>query len=84
MATNTSPNRRAVVIGHLPGTRYADSVSVVLDDLPAVGRAGRPRLAWSASGWLFVSTGYSLWAVSPGPHQAFTLDAPDHDSIAAW
>jgi hypothetical protein len=83
VATSDEPDRRSVVIGHLPGTQYADSISTHLD-LPPIGRVGRPRLSWSQSGWLFVSTGYSLWTVSPGPHQAFGLDAPDHDSIAAW
>lgn len=83
VATSDAPDRRSVVIGHLPGTQYADSISSHLD-LPPIGRVGRPRLSWSESGWLFVSTGYSLWAVSPGPHQDFAIDAPDHDSIAAW
>ncbi len=83
VATAAAPDRRTIVMGHLPGSEYVDSISTHLD-LPSIGRVGRPRTSWSESGWLFVSTGYSLWAVSPGPHQAFALDAPDHDSIAAW
>jgi hypothetical protein len=83
VSTAAEPTRRSIVIGHLPGSQYADSMSFHLD-VPAVGRVSGPRMSWSESGWLFVSTGYSLAAVSPGPHQAFSLQVPDHDSIAAW
>jgi hypothetical protein len=83
VTVDDSSDRLAVVLGHLPGSEYAERTSTHLD-LPSIGRVGRPRMSWSESGWLFVSTGYSLWAVSPGPHQAFALDAPDHDGIAAW
>jgi hypothetical protein len=82
VSTTTQPTRRSIVIGHLPGSQYEADHSLLLD-LPAVGRVAGPRMSWSSSGWLFVSTGYSLWALSPGPHQAFALDVRDHDGMAA-
>jgi hypothetical protein len=82
VAETREPTRRSIMIGHLPGSAYADDHSLLLD-LPAVGRVTGPRMSWASSGWLFVSTGYSLWALSPGPHQAFALDVRDHDGMAA-
>ncbi len=81
-ATAEAPSRRSIVIGHLANTENADSTSTVLN-LPAIGRSTGPRMSWSSSGWLFVSTGYSLWTVSPEPHHAFMVDADDHYGIAA-
>jgi hypothetical protein len=81
-AASSTPDRRSIMIGHLPGTPDAEEITTVAD-VPAIGRSSGPRMSWSPSGWLFVSTGYDLWAVSPDPHQAFALEANDHHGIAA-
>jgi hypothetical protein len=81
-ATSTAPDRRSIMIGHLPTTADADTITTVVT-VPAIGRSSGPRMSWSPSGWLFVSTGYDLWAVSPDPHEAFTLDVDEHHGIAA-
>jgi hypothetical protein len=72
-----------LLVGHLPGSPRAGAVSSPLRGL-TTGPNQRPRLSYARSGWLFVSTGDQVYAVGPGPHVAFALDAlPRHERMVA-
>jgi hypothetical protein len=72
-----------LVVGHLPGSPRAGSVSMPLRGL-GTPPGQRPRLSFARSGWLFVSTGDRVYAVGPGPHGAMALDTlPRHERMVA-